>query len=144
MGLIIEPICKSQIDEVAKIESELIKKIDASEIEKTIGSDKYFYFVLRDENEICGFLEGMLLPPESELFEIAIKTNFQGRGYSKLLLEFYLKFAKEKGCDTIFLEVNNINQKAINLYKKFGFFEYARRKNYYGENQDAILMKLEI
>jgi hypothetical protein len=38
--------------------------------------------------------------------------------------------------------VSRINQKAISLYDKFGFKEYAVRKNYYGEN-DAILMKLE-
>jgi ribosomal protein S18 acetylase RimI-like enzyme len=39
--------------------------------------------------------------------------------------------------------VNTNNIKAINLYTKFGFVEYSRRKNYYGDN-DAILMKLDV
>ena len=59
-------------------------------------------------------------------------------------MDFYLSFSKEKGSDTIFLEVNSINMKAISLYKKYGFCEYGRRKNYYGNQEDAILMKLKI
>ena len=58
-------------------------------------------------------------------------------------MNFYLELAKRKGCDTILLEVNSMNNKAINLYKKFGFVAYGERKNYYGEN-DAILMKLQV
>ena len=80
---------------------------------------------------------------EIELFDIAIDSKFQGNGYSKMLMKFLIDFAKEKKCETIFLEVNRINKKAIHLYSKFGFIEYAVRRNYYGEN-DAILMKLEL
>ena len=47
------------------------------------------------------------------------------------------------GCDTILLEVNTMNYKAISLYEKYGFKEYGTRKNYYG-NSDAILMKKEL
>ena len=50
---------------------------------------------------------------------------------------------KENLCETIFLEVNSINYKAISLYEKYGFKSYLIRKNYYGEN-DAVLMKLDL
>ena len=58
-------------------------------------------------------------------------------------MNHFIELCKEQGCDTIFLEVNSINQKAINLYHKFGFVAYSKRQNYYGEN-DAILMKLSL
>ena len=38
------------------------------------------------------------------------------------------------------LEVNENNIKALKLYKKIGFEEISKRKNYYGKNEDAIIM----
>lgn len=136
-------LSKKYISDVARLESNLIAKTSEEKIAATLDSEILFYFVLLDGNRVCGFLECSVIAPESELFDVAIDEEFQGRGYSKILMDFYLNFAKEKGCDTIFLEVNNMNMKAIGLYQKYGFTEYGRRKNYYGSN-DAILMKRKI
>ena len=38
------------------------------------------------------------------------------------------------------LEVNENNIKALKLYKKIGFEQISVRKNYYGNNEDAIIM----
>ena len=141
MSLKIERLSSKFVLDVVRIESELIAKTSAESVEKTISSNYIHYFVLLEEDEVCGFLECSIIAPESELFEIAIDKKFQGRGFSKTLMDFYLNFANQNGCDTIFLEVNNMNMKALNLYRKYGFSEYGKRKNYYGENQDAILMK---
>jgi len=143
MSLKIEKLSQKFVSQVAKIESELISNVSEESIASTIENDVVSYFVLIDENKVCGFLECSIIAPESELYEIAISKDCQGKGYSKILMDFYLKLAKEKMCETIFLEVNNINMKAINLYKSYGFVEFGRRKNYYGSN-DAILMKLMI
>lgn len=142
-GLKVEPLSKKYVSDVARLEGNLIAKTSEEKIAATLESETLFYFVLLDGEKVCGFLECLVIAPESELFDIAIDENYQGKGYSKILMDFYLNFAKEKGCDTIFLEVNNINMKAIGLYGKYGFCEYGRRKNYYGSD-DAILMKLMI
>lgn len=128
---------------VFEIEKKLIGTGSIDDIKKSLESDVINYFVLKNNGVVLGFLELSTLPPEMELFDIAIDEKFQGKGYAKLLMNFMIDFAKENKCETIFLEVNRINQKAISLYDKFGFKEYAVRKNYYGEN-DAILMKLEL
>lgn len=143
MSFKIEKLSQKFVSQVAKIESELISNVSEESISSTIDSEVVSYFVLLDKNKVCGFLECSFIAPESELYEIAISKEYQGKGYSKILMNFYLKLAKEKMCETIFLEVNNINMKAINLYKSYGFVEFGRRKNYYGSN-DAILMKLMI
>ena len=43
----------------------------------------------------------------------------------------------------ILLEVNSENFAAIGLYKKKGFINFAVRKRYYPDGNDAILMKKE-
>lgn len=143
MSLKIDFLTKEFVQSVAKIESELIAKISEKSVESTIDNDSVFYFVLHDEDDVYGFLECSIVSPETELYEIAIAKEYQGNGYSKLLMDFYLDFAKSKNCDTILLEVNKINMIAIELYKKYGFEVYGERKNYYGSN-DAILMKRKI
>ena len=139
----IEPIKLEDVSAVCKIESELIGKTSEEKIISTIQSSTLFYYVLKKDNNVIGFFECSLIAPEVELFDIAISKEYQGLGYSNLLMEYFVNFCKKSGCDTIFLEVNSINIRAINLYKKFGFSAYSTRKNYYGEN-DAILMKCEI
>lgn len=143
MNLKIEKLSKKYVEEVAKLESDLISSISNSSVEKTIDNNTISYFVLLDNEIVIGFLQGQIISPEAEIFEIAIAENFQGRGYSKLLIDFFIDLAKKNFCETIFLEVNSINMKAQNLYKKYGFCEYGIRKKYYGIN-DAILMKLKI
>ena len=143
MAIVIEKLTEKYASSVADLESKLIAKTSVESVLKTLKSDVVVYFVLKENDILYGFLQCSIIAPESELFEIAIAEEYQQKGLATMLLKFYLDFAKEKGCDTILLEVNNINMKAINLYKKFGFCEYGKRKNYYGNN-DAILMKLKI
>lgn len=54
------------------------------------------------------------------LHHFGILPECQGNGLSKLLLMESLKFVREKGVQ-VKLEVHSNNEKAINLYKKFGF-----------------------
>lgn len=143
MALEIVKLNEKFVNDVVRIESELIAKTSKEKVLKTIETEKPIYFVLKKDNKVLGFVEGLFLPPEAELYDIAIDKLEQGKGYANLLVEFFVKHAKNMGVETIFLEVNSINQKAINLYQKFGFEKYSIRKKYYGDN-DAILMKKTI
>lgn len=141
-NFVVKKLTHEYVDDVLLIEKELLGTGSKEDIEKTISSDVLDYYLLFLNEEVVGFFEVSNVAGESELFDIAIKKELQGRGYSKVLMEQLLKVCKEKNSRTIFLEVNKINLRAIKLYEKFGFKEYAIRKNYYGEN-DAVLMKLE-
>ena len=93
--------------------------------------------------EIVGFIEISIICPDCELYDIAIKKQYQKKHLSNILMDYLMNICKEKKCETIFLEVNSINSRAINLYKKYGFTKYSVRKNYYGKF-DAILMKKDV
>ena len=137
------PLASDDVSAVCEIESELIGKTSEEKIRSTIESSTLFYHVLKIDEKVVGFFECSIIAPEAELFDIAVSKEFQGNGYSKLLMQHFIETCKSAGCDTIFLEVNSINNVAINLYNKFGFAKYSIRKNYYGDN-DAILMKCSI
>jgi len=54
------------------------------------------------------------------LHHFGIDPKYQGKGYSKLLLDKSLKYAQKQGLQ-IKLEVHKDNNIAIDLYKKYGF-----------------------
>jgi ribosomal protein S18 acetylase RimI-like enzyme len=63
------------------------------------------------------------------LHHFGILPEFQGRGYSKILLKESLKFCKEVGAQ-VKLEVHSQNLKALSLYKNFGFKHLGGYKIY--------------
>ena len=54
------------------------------------------------------------------LHHFGILPEYQGYGFSKILLKESLSFVSKKGYQ-VKLEVHTSNHKALNLYKKFGF-----------------------
>ena len=103
------------------------------------------YFVCAKlENEIVGFAGIKIILDEADIMNIAVKENYRRQGIASLLLNHILTICKEKGIRTVNLEVNEENFSAISLYQKFGFKECGRRKQYYENKYDAILMQLTI
>lgn len=136
----VEKLTYEMVEDVFEIEKTFFDVSTKQSILDSFDSNNLFYFVLYFKNEIVGFLEGSIVLDEAELFEIAIKKEYQGNNLSLKLMDYFFEYCKSNKVETIFLEVNIINTKAISLYKKYGFEEYGIRKKYYGEN-DAVLMK---
>lgn len=98
------------------------------------------YFILFQVNKIIGFLNIFEIYDKIEIVNINIKDEYQGKGYSKLLMDKLITYSKNHNIKNITLEVNSNNSIAINLYKKYEFKEVAIRKKYYNEI-DGILME---
>lgn len=78
-----------------------------------------------------------------EILKLAVTPEYQHQGIAKSLLEKILTFCKKKN---LTLEVAETNYQALSLYKKYGFKEIYRRKNYYmslkdqTQKNDAVIM----
>ena len=73
---------------------------------------------------------------ECEILYLATKKCEEKRGLASLLFDEILKMKK-----CLFLEVKESNLAAISFYLKHGFSEFSRRKNYYPDGSDAVLMR---
>ncbi|MGN0973802.1 MAG: ribosomal protein S18-alanine N-acetyltransferase [Bacilli bacterium] len=98
------------------------------------------YFILFQKNKIIGFLNIFEIYDKIEIVNINIKKEYQGKGYSKLLMDKLIIYSNNHNIKNITLEVNSNNSIAINLYKKYRFKEVAIRKKYYN-GTDGILME---
>ena len=86
------------------------------------------------ENIFAGYLITYDNIDSLDIFEIAVDKNFRKKGLASKLLN---RINDER---KILLEVSEKNKVAINLYKKNGFKMISRRKNYYLDGSDAIVM----
>lgn len=86
------------------------------------------------ENIFAGYLITYDNVDSLDIFEIAVDKNFRKNGLASKLLN---RINDER---KILLEVSEKNKVAINLYKKNGFKMISRRKNYYLDGSDAIVM----
>lgn len=98
------------------------------------------YIVVLKEEKVIGYIGIWLIIDEIHITNVAIHQDYRGIGASNILMDAIVDLCRAQSIPSITLEVRSNNIVAINLYKKYGFVEEGIRKNYYGENLDALIM----
>lgn len=104
----------------------------------------------RIENEIVCVGSIMTSPKERISHQgdlaVSVKKKYWGLGIGTHLMQTMILFAKRNGqTEILHLGVKDDNLAAVNLYKKMGFNEIGRHKNFFkidGKYYDEILMDL--
>lgn len=88
-----------------------------------------------------GFAFWRQLVDEAELLTIGVVPERRRLGMAGALLRGVLKEARQAKVERVFLEVDDGNDAAIGLYRKAGFEPFGRRRGYYRNGADAIVMR---
>ena len=75
---------------------------------------------------------------------ITVLKDYWGQGIGSLLMKKMLDFCKESGVSVVTLYVRGDNDRAIALYRKFGFTDVGTFRNYFsidGKLHDALFMQ---
>ena len=103
-----------------------------------LNNNIHHLFVYELDNKIVGFIHYTKLYNSVDLVDIVVEEKYQNQKIGTNLIDYIITNLEIN--DRIYLEVNTNNQKAINLYQKFGFKIINIRKNYYGID-DAYVME---
>ncbi len=95
--------------------------------------------VITDYENIIGYLMTRKSKNMIEILKFAIDKVFQEKGVGWRLFSYFLDSLPVM--TEVILEVDQENKKAINLYRKAGFFKIGLRKKYYNDGSDALVMK---
>ena len=127
---------------IAEMEEQIFgDPFNQKDIFSYICSDTGMCFTATDESGVIGYIVGRKIPPEGEIYRIAVREDKRQRGIGYRLLSYALKTESGEGVETVFLEVRSKNEPARALYKAYGFKEISIRKNYYqNPADDAIIM----
>jgi ribosomal-protein-alanine N-acetyltransferase len=105
----------------------------------------YDAWLLCDGDTTIGYFLVMYALDEAHLLDVAVAGDRQRAGLGRYLLDQIVLRARARGMESILLEVRPSNERAVHVYKKYGFAEIGRRKGYYpareGQREDAIVMR---
>jgi len=90
---------------------------------------------------LLGYICPMQLLDEGHILDVAVDPEVRGAGVGRLLVRKVLEECRGNGASFVSLEVRESNLPAITLYKKMGFAEVGRRKRYYENGEDALMME---
>ena len=77
---------------------------------------------------------------EAHITTLAIHPDYHRRRLGQFLLIQLLLRAEQRALTHATLEVRTSNQRALSLYQKFGFHTAGRRKRYYKDGEDALIL----
>ncbi|MES2048301.1 MAG: ribosomal protein S18-alanine N-acetyltransferase [Pseudomonadota bacterium] len=104
--------------------------------------------VRNKSEDLMGYFVLMSVVDEMHLLNFSIAAERQRQGLARILLDKMSERAREKNISSILLEVRVSNQRAVEVYQRYGFIEIGRRKGYYpsadGVREDAIVMRIEL
>lgn len=81
---------------------------------------------------------------EAEILTLAVLPGQRRRGLARLLLEAATAEAAARGAAVLFLEVATRNDAARRLYAAAGFAEVGRRRRYYADGDDALVLRRDL
>jgi len=72
-------------------------------------------------NELVGYLKLGLMENYGHLGQIAVKPADWGKGYGSKMMDFTIDYFRKNNIERVGLYVETKNERAISLYKKYGF-----------------------
>ena len=137
------PMTVRDIDEVLRIEYRAYSHPwSRANFADSIGSG-YSCWVCRVGGELVGYFVLMLAVDEAHLLNISVAEKRQGFGFGARLLRHAMDAARQGGAGTLLLEVRPSNERALALYRHFGFSQIGVRRGYYPASlgrEDALVL----
>ena len=143
MELQINPMTKEDLLEIKDI---LLSDFDSfwsySIWESELSNPNSVYLVAKIQEEIVGLGGYWKAVDDIHLTNIITKKSKRHQGIATKLLANLIELAKLENFLSLTLEVKETNIYAIQLYENYNFKKIGLRKNYYSQNENAILMTL--
>jgi ribosomal-protein-alanine N-acetyltransferase len=145
----LRPAGPFDLDEVVRIEAESFpvpwrREFFASEL---VEAHRYIRVLARDDGgtpRVGGYLFAVSLYEEFHVNKIATDLRLRKQGYGRILIEDALARARAMASTAVTLEVRVSNAAARQFYRSYGFREAYKRRAYYQDGEDALVLVLPL
>jgi ribosomal-protein-alanine N-acetyltransferase len=87
-----------------------------------------------------GMILARLAADEAEVLTVAVVPERRQQGLGANLVNAAAEEARRRGAARLFLEVSTRNPAARGLYQRLGFIQVGRRRAYYADGSDALVL----
>jgi ribosomal-protein-alanine N-acetyltransferase len=100
------------------------------------------------DGELLGYFLAMRGFEEMHLLNITVAPARQGQGWGHMMLDALSLWSRHEGAQWLWLEVRQSNQRALQVYERYGFKQISIRKDYYPagrqQREHAVVMSLKL
>lgn len=107
---------------------------------KVLKDEPALVLVLEGQNELTAFAYAWFIGDELQLLDLGVSPKHRRQGLAKKLMKALAQQGRERGVTRITLEVRVDNLAAHVLYDALGFVAVGRRRAYYPDGCDALLL----
>lgn len=139
----IDKLTKEDIPQVVLLEEQFLGETLGSEmLENELENEFMCFLSAKDNQKVLGYIGAYVINGELEILNFVVDGLHQRTGIGTLLFNELLN--RYPDAKTVVLEVREQNEKGINFYKKNNFNVISKRKHYYKNGDDALVMMKEI
>ncbi|MEA5463249.1 ribosomal protein S18-alanine N-acetyltransferase [Leptothoe sp. PORK10 BA2] len=107
---------------------------------REIDSPNSDLLILQANDRVIGLGCLWAILDEAHITTLAIHPDYQRQRLGQLLLTQLLQSARHRALSHATLEVRASNHRALSLYEKFSFRTAGKRKRYYQDGEDALIL----
>ncbi|MDZ7362642.1 MAG: ribosomal protein S18-alanine N-acetyltransferase [candidate division KSB1 bacterium] len=145
-GAQLRPMQAQDVDQVLAIERRnfrdpwtrraFLAEIEAAPISQPL--------VVEYRSAIIGYVVPWFVADEMQIANLAVHEDFRRRGLARQIMAHLCELAQRRRCQVVHLEVKRSNTAARRLYESLGFQSTGARREYYGPDEDALLMSKKL
>jgi ribosomal-protein-alanine N-acetyltransferase len=133
----------SDADAIAVLEEEAfgIGAWSPAQVEEELGGDTRHVVVAEANDIVAGYGAIAVAGDVADLTRIVVAQAHRRSGLAASLLTALHEAARRAGAQRIMLEVAESNEDALAFYRVRGYSEVARRRAYYADGDDALVLE---
>lgn len=141
----IRPMTENDVDDVLAIERDSFPRPWNRDhfLDELKSAHAFPMVAVAGDGSVIGYIFPRLLLDEGEILNVAVRRAYCGRGVGRRLVQRIIADCRKRGAAFVSLEVRCSNAAAIRLYRRLGFVGTGKRRRYYENSEDAILMEYD-
>lgn len=96
------------------------------------------------DDDVIGVVTVQTVLETADLHRVVVRPDRRGEGIGRRLVRAGVEWAAAMGAQRMLLEVDVANVAARRLYDGLGFVPLSKRRDYYGQGLDALVMALDL
>lgn len=149
-GIITRPMRATDIAEVAELQMQCFIGDAADDawtegmLTDDIARPDRVWWVALEHGDIIGAAGGWVVDGDMQILDVVTGPKARRKGIARRLLVHLGDDGYALGASTASLEVRDGNEPALKLYGRMGFEEIGRRRRYYPNGTDAIILSARL
>lgn len=142
-------VVKMQLEHVAAVAEMERQCFSDPWSEKSVASELNnplsLWLIAEVDGVVAGYVGSQTVLDSADMMNLAVSPSFRRQGIGERLVNCLTEELKEKGVNTLLLEVRISNEPARELYQKLGFEIVGKRPRYYEKpREDALILRKEL